>query len=392
MQRKSRFKAPVTGALLLGMTILAGPAAADDVRYVSGLAPVIGNSKELGAVRSRGLSPTRTAMTLKGRPANTWNKLGTMTGAIVHDVAFVSTTTGYAAAELGQVWRTTDGGAHWTKILNRNFPYYYYGVQATGLTIVASGFNDSTGEGILTESDDGGATWNTDTILSPNAWAGRVRFTKGTGHGLAMNGGGSAGSNPNIAWWTKKPDHWQTDVPDPDGGWFGNQFTLLKDKSAFASGITFCKSGDIGATWTCAPPADSVFDGPTLFVDDKHGWTGGGEISPDVAGWLHRTADGGATWSGRVLNTDWPIRQIEFLDRKVGWAAGGNVYSNVGGIYYTSNGGKKWTLDATTGDEMGACAHQPVGDGSQTQVWCIGFLFTGSNFNSETFSTVVNTP
>lgn len=377
-------------ALLLGA--FASAHADDTTRYVSGRAPVAGSSREIGAIRPAGLSPSGAAITPAGHPANTWTKIGSLSGAVAHDVAFVSPTTGYAAAELGQVWATTNGGVSWTKILNRGFPYYYYGIQASGQTVVASGFNDSTGEGVLTQSNDGGATWQADTILSENAWAGRVRFTKGTGPGLAMNGGGSSGSNPNIAWWTKKPDHWQTDVPDPNGGWFGNQFTLLKDKNAFASGITFCKSGDIGATWTCAPPADSVFDGPTLFVDDKHGWTGGGEISPNVAGWLHRTSDGGATWSGRVLNTDWPIRQIEFLDKRIGWAAGGNVYSNVGGIYFTKNGGKTWSLDETTGDEMGACAHQPIGDGSQTQVWCIGFLLNGGNFSSETYTTTVPTP
>ncbi|MEI9929986.1 MAG: hypothetical protein WDM89_05355 [Rhizomicrobium sp.] len=379
---------------LIGTAILVGTCAnahADTTRYVSAHIPVAGSSREQAAVRSIGLSPSRAAITPAGERANTWTKLGTMSGAVVHDIVFVSPTAGYAAAELGQVWATTNGGTNWKLILNRGFPYYYYGIQVSGQTIVASGFDDSTGEGILTQSNDGGATWQPDTILSTNAWAGRVRFTKGTGHGLAMNGSGTSGSDPNIAWWTKKPDNWQTDVPDPNGGWFGNQFTLLKDKSAFASGITFCKSGDIGATWTCGPPADSVFDGPTLFVDDKNGWTGGGEISPEVAGWLHRTTDGGATWSGRVLNTDWPIRQIEFLDKKIGWAAGGNVYSNVGGIYFTKNGGKTWNLDVTTGDEMGACSHQPIGDGSQTQVWCVGFLLKG-NFSSETYTTTVPTP
>jgi photosystem II stability/assembly factor-like uncharacterized protein len=378
----------LAAALLIGATVSA--AATASVRYVSGRAHIIGRSVELSATRPAGLSPRAT--TRAARSVNTWNKLATLPGAVVHDVAFVSPTTGYAAAELGQVWKTADSGAHWTKVLNRGFPYYYYGVQVTGQTVVVSGFNDTTGEGILTQSNDGGTTWQPDTILSETAWAGRVRFTKGTGHGLAMNGGGSSGTSPNIAWWTKKPDNWQSDVPDPNGGWFGNQFTLLKDKTAYASGITFCKSGNIGATWTCAPPADEVFDGPTLFVNDKVGWTGGGEISPDVAGWLHRTHDGGATWSDRVLTTPWPIRQIEFLNKRVGWAAGGNVYSNAGGMYFTTDGGKTWALDADTGDEMGACAHLPIGDGSQTQVWCIGFLFNGSNFASDVYSTTVATP
>jgi photosystem II stability/assembly factor-like uncharacterized protein len=357
--------------------------------YVNARVPIVHPSKVLSAVRPAAMHPRR--VTSPGASVNTWTKLGTMSGAVVHDVAFVSPTVGYAAAELGQVWETTDGGAHWTKILNRGFPYYYYGIYASGETVIASGFNDSTGEGLLTESDNGGSAWNADTILSSNAWADRIRFARGLKHGLAMNGLGSPGSHPNDAWWSKTGRRWHTDVPDPNGGWFGSQFTLRKDSTAYASGISFCKSPDAGATWTCAPPADSVFDGPTEFVSDEIGWTGGGEISPEVAGWLHRTTDGGATWSGRVLDTPWPIRQIEFLNKKTGWAAGGNVYSNVGGIYFSSDGGKTWVLDVDTGDEMGACAHQPL-DNGQTQVWCIGFLFNGSNFNSETYSTVVPAP
>ena len=359
------------------------------LEYVSARVPISGgHSRMMSAVRAGRLTPR--SATSPGQRANTWMKLGIMASAVVHDVTFVSPTVGFAAAELGQVWQTSDGGAHWTRILNRGFPYYYYGIYASGDTVIASGFNDQTSEGILTRSDDDGATWKTDKILSSSAWADRVRYASGLKHGLAMNGLGSPGSDPNVAWWSKKGHKWSTDIPDPSGGWFGSQFTLLKDRTAYASGITFCKSPDAGANWNCAPPADSVFDGAAEFVSDQIGWSGGGEISPDVAGWVHRTTDGGNTWSGRVLNTPWPVREILFLDKKVGWAAGGNVYSNVGGIYFSSNGGKKWTLDVDTGDEMGACADQTLGAG-QTQVWCVGFLFNGSNFNSETYSTVVNT-
>ena len=383
-----RYCAIVASMIVPTVSAIAGTAdGSTQTTYVSARVPIVGSSKALSAVRAPGLSPKQ--VTPPGERANTWTKLGGMSGAVVHDVTFVSPTVGYAAAELGQIWQTTDGGNHWTAILNRGFPYYYYGIYVSGEIVIASGFNDQTGEGLLSQSDDGGTTWNQDTILSSNAWAGRVRFAHGVKHGLAMNGQGAAGSAPNIAWWSRNGRKWHTDVPDPNGGWFGYQFSLLKDRTAYASGITFCKSADTGADWSCAPPADQVFDGPTQFVSDDIGWTGGGEISPDVAGWLHRTTDGGATWSGRVLNTPWPIRQIEFLNKKVGWAAGGNVYSNAGGIYFSQDGGKTWTLDATTGDEMGACSHQSLGNG-QTQVWCVGFLFNGSNFNSETFSTVVN--
>jgi len=356
-------------------------------RYVSGRAPINGPSKEIGALRPAGLD--RTPLTPKGRPANSWSHLANLPGATVHDMAFASPTVGYAAAELGQIRQTSDGGKTWTRVLNRGFPYYYYGIAVHGQKITASGFDDSNSEAILTESTDGGKTWGSDVVLSTNAWAGRVRYAKGVKDGLAMSGQGLA--TPNAAWWRAKQGDWTQDTPDADGGWFGYQFTLLKDKTAYASGIQYCTSADIGASWNCGPTADSVFDGPTEFVSDKAGWTGGGEISPNVEGWLHRTTDGGATWSDRVLNTDWPIRQIEFLSKKVGWAAGGNIYSNIGGIYYSADGGKTWAQDLATEDEVGACDTQNLGNG-KTQIWCIGEAFNGSSFSSNVYSTTVKTP
>jgi photosystem II stability/assembly factor-like uncharacterized protein len=364
------------------------------VQHVSARLPLIGPSTSYGAVRPADVAvPTAGTMTPLGPAVNTWTNQFTMQGSVVHDLAFPTAKVGYAAAELGQVWKTTDGGKTWTRILNRGFPYYYYGVAAVNKnTLVISGFNNSTSEGIIAWSHDGGATWGPDRVLSPNGWVGRIRVPGKPSTGLAMNGGGSSGTDPNLAWYSTSKTDWHQVVPDPDGGWFGNQFTLLRDGHAMASGITYCDSQSGGADWSCGPAIDSVFDGPTAFVDDQHGWVGGGEISPEVAGWLHRTTDGGATWSGRVLETPWPIRQIEFLDSSVGWATGGNVYSGVGGISFTTDGGKTWSLDLDTGDEVGACAHHTVGAGNRTRVWCAGFTFNGSQFVSTIYRTRVATP
>lgn len=359
---------------------------AQTTQVVSSRVPIVGASRDIGAVRQT--VPHRySAPPL--RQTNSWTKLATLPNATVHDVAFANAMVGYAAAELGQIWETKDGGNSWTEILNRGFPYYYYGIAVHGKTVIASGFDDSNSEAILTESKDGGSTWSADVVLSTDAWAGRVRLANGLTDGLAMNGEGLG--TPNVAWWRVKPGHWKQVTPDPNGGWFGYQFSLLKDESAYASGINFCKSTDTGSTWTCGPPADSVFDGPTQFLSDSVGWTGGGEISPNVEGWLHRTTDGGASWSGRVLNSPWPIRQIEFLSKKVGWAAGGDIYSNVGGIYFSSDGGESWSGDIETGDEVDACDHHNLGNG-KTQLWCIGMAYNGQSFSSNVYSTTVKTP
>jgi hypothetical protein len=62
------------------------------------------------------------------------------------------------------------------------------------------------------------------------------------------------------------------------------------------------------------------------------------------------------------------------------------------GIYYSADGGKKWVLDVSTGAEMDACSSQPVNNGAQTQVWCIGYVQNGGNFSSLVYSTRVTTP
>jgi photosystem II stability/assembly factor-like uncharacterized protein len=372
---------PLAGLALSGVPALAS------TYHLSARIPLSGPSRNIGAVRP-GEPGAAHSITPAAHPTNAWTKLANLPGAVVHDVAFASPAVGYAAAELGQVWKTNDGGNTWTEILNRGFPYYYYGIAVSGTHIVASGFDDSNSEAILTESNDGGNTWKTDEVLSTNAWAGRVRFTHLLKDGLAMSGEGLA--NPNAAWWRAKPGSWAQVTPDASGGWFGYQFTLLKDQTAYASGIQFCTSANTGASWSCGPSADSVYDGPTEFVSDQVGWTGGGEISPNVEGWLHRTTDGGQTWSGRVLNTAWPIREIEFLNRKVGWAAGGNIYSDVGGIYYSSDGGKTWSQDLSTQDEIGSCASEKLG-GGQVQIWCIGDAYNGQSFSSNVYSTTVTT-
>ena len=163
---------------------------------------------------------------------------------------------------------------------------------------------------------------------------------------------------------------------DPNGGWFGNQFTLLKNSHAYASGISYCSSTNAGQSWACGPSIDSVFDGPTFFVNDTYGWVGGGEISPDVEGWVHRTTDGGATWSDRTLDSPWPIREIRFISPQVGWAAGGNVFTGVGGMYFSEDGGQTWSLDVDTGAEMDACSARR--HGSRYEILCAGY---DSSFN-----------
>ncbi len=111
-------------------------------------------------------------------------------------------------------------------------------------------------------------------------------------------------------------------------------------------------SHDSGRSWVVRPSADDIFDGGAAFVDTLYGWTGGGRTTPVPQGWVHRTTDGGASWSERLLETDYPIRTVHFLTRDIGFAAGGNYADGVGGIWSTTDGGQTWQEDMTVTAEI----------------------------------------
>lgn len=354
--------------------------------HISTYVPVqpAATNHQLSADRAT-VSPSSMAQPLHSPPAHKWQLQASLPGSVIHDLSFASPTVGFAAAEAGQIWKTSNGGKTWTAALNLGYPYYFYGVDAlTANDIVISGIYDSsTFYGLIRWSHDGGTTWTDDIVLSPTDFLQRPRFQK-TNDGLIMDLVGSAENN---AQYTTDGgagvSDWTTVVDNTDGGWFGLQYSLLGNLHARASGINFCTSPNGGATWTCGPSVDSVFDGPVFFLNDTYGWVGGGEISPNVEGWMHTTTDGGKTWSARTLDGPWPIREVLFLTSKTGWAAGGNVYTGVGGIYFSSNGGQTWSVDVTTSAEMDACAQQPISGGYR--VWCAGYnsAFTGVIYSVE---------
>ncbi|HEX8815037.1 MAG TPA: hypothetical protein VF753_06015 [Terriglobales bacterium] len=367
--------------LFLAVAMLPASSNAEDVTHVSTRVPVVGPGRELSAVRPAGADEVPPAEQIPSAP-HKWKLLATIPGAVIHDIAFPSRWVGYAAAELGQVWKTTDGGTTWTEVMNLGFPYYWYGVATLSTSVddvVVSGFDDNNFQGIIRWSHDGGKNWSNDIVLTTTGWSDRIRFANPS-DGLVVDQLSIAQGKPNLAHYTTeggiKGNEWKANVPDKNGGWFGDEFSLQSNLHVRMSGITYCASDNGGANWSCGPSVDSVFDGPTFFVDDNHGWVGGGEISPSVAGWVHRTTDGGKTWSGRVLNTPWPIREIWFLTPYVGWASGGNYSQNLGGMYFSNDGGATWSFDASTEAEMGSCDSWAA-NGSN-KVWCAGY---DSSFN-----------
>jgi len=366
--------------------------AGNPTHHVSGTVPLASCQRELSAERGNVqhaaiVQPSATGLAAQ---SHTWQLLATLPGVIIHDISFPTAKIGYAVGEQGQIWKTTDGGNSWVQqVLSGGESDYFYGVDALTTTkVVITGFYDSTGGnyGVFRWTEDGGNTWSSDMSPGPE-WLQQVRFVQKQ-DGIIMPLA-AAGNSPTTAEYTTDGgatlSDWNSAVANPSGAWFAPQFSLLNDFHARASGINFCTSLTGGSQWSCVPSVDSVFDGPVFFLNDKDGWVGGGEISPNVEGWLHVTTNGGSAWSGRALDGPWPIRSVLFLNSKTGWAGGGNVYTDVGGMYFSTDGGNTWSVDVTTNSEMGSCAQHAL-TGGHHQLWCAGFNYNGS-FNSVIYST-----
>ncbi len=343
------------------------------VHHVAGYVPVESRERELSADRAAAQFSSMQGLRRLIRDSTAsspWQLLATIPSSFIHDMSFATPSVGFIAGENGQAWKTTDGGVTWSEVLNASFPYEWYGVHAlSSQDVILSGFNDQSSNGLIRWSHDGGTTWSDDIVLSTTQWSTRSRFAN-SNQGLVMD----SITGPVVHYTTDggaAAADWTLTETAANGAWNGPEFSLLPDLRAVAAGLQYCSSTNAGAHWSCGPSVDDVFDSSVFFTDDNNGWVGGGEISPNVEGWIHRTTDGGQTWSSRVLDGPIPIREIVFVSPLLGWAAGGNYFSKVGGIYFTSDGGQTWSLDVDSkGRELSACDWQTVGAGYQ--VWCAG--------------------
>lgn len=319
-----------------------------------------------------------------------WQLKFTASNKVFKDISFANTQVGYIVTELGSVYKTTNGGDNWVSVMNLGFPYYWYGVHALSIdTIVIAGFNnsDSIRRGAMRWSFNGGSTWTPDVVLQRPTngvgWLDRVHFYN-QNTGIVFNG--LSGACYYTTTGGKTAGAWNFVQINTDLGWFAGNYDFQPGGNIYAAGIHIGKSTDLGVSWVSGPTADNVFDGGIDFLDQNNlfGWTGGGSISPSVAGWTHHTTDGGNNWGVRQMTFAFPIRAVKFFDQNTGFAIGGNLYSEAGGIFSTSNGGVNWNQDISTAAEMFALDYKILSADSM-DVWCVGSTGGGTGYTGKLY-------
>ncbi|UCG50498.1 MAG: hypothetical protein JSW58_09805 [Candidatus Latescibacterota bacterium] len=193
-------------------------------------------------------------------------------------------------------------------------------------TIIAVG--DS---GTILKSADGGNTW--DLIESGTTESLRqVSFLDEATGWIAGTNGVLLNSTDGGATWTLKTPGFSThfrDIQfiDENVGWAGGSAwgpVLLEGVVAI--------SVDGGETWESqlSVSANSLF-----FVDAESGCVAGGD------GQIHRTTDGGATWTTIDVGAPGWLGCVCFVNANIGWVAGWG-----GVVFKTIDGGATWTPQA----------------------------------------------
>jgi photosystem II stability/assembly factor-like uncharacterized protein len=201
----------------------------------------------------------------------------------------------YAACADDGLYKTIDGGLHWTQVLTRNDPVHSVGIDPNSANTVYAGLViDTSADYALYKSTDGGTTW-------------------------------------------------------PDSGFQGNSVTrIIFDPDSLHTiyvGTSYGvhRSTDAGSTWVfCGPPPPSATIRSLAVIDFDTFYAGTYQDTRDT-GTVYKTTDGGGSWdTSYVLGaTVWGLAVDPDSTNLLYMAAGSNLYG-LEGVYKTVDGGDNW--------------------------------------------------
>jgi photosystem II stability/assembly factor-like uncharacterized protein len=255
------------------------------------------------------------------------------------------------------VLRTSNGGRLWkTARPSEGGAYAANALAATpGGALWVAGSEGWDGA-LLARCAGKGATWTyasaptLEYLLGITAVTDKVGYAAGTGGAFLRTRDGAV--------------TWMKMAGAPDGDLLGMRFATAADGWVLANDRvavrgTVHRTTDGGATWT----AQTSVPGTLLYAVDtvgQHVWVAGGDPSagPVLAnervsgdGVLLHSADGGATWETQWGGGAGDLRlgDVDMVDEQTGWAVGDATAAHKAVVLRTTDGGDEWE-ELDTGD------------------------------------------
>jgi len=250
--------------------------------------------------------------------AGTWAHAGSMSapggGSLVTDLCIDASGHGIAIGE-GAVSLTDDGGASWNaappvpEFIDMGFGFSYLNAVGCGATHFVGG-----GYWAAANSDDDGASWSEASMLNEFGYASQIA-------GIAENP--TTGTTVAVGYYDyvgRSVDHqsfapasppvfceWFTDVAAAEGG----RFWVVGEAG------TIVASDDDGLTWTAQSSGTDADLYAVDFLDAQRG------VAVGARGTVVITTDGGATWSDLSTGLDHFVGDAVWLDAYTLVVAGG---------------------------------------------------------------------
>ena len=301
-------------------------------------------------------------------------------------IAFADDTRGWYGNGTGRVYRTDDGGAHWTKVWEKRGTY----VRALDFANRDLGFLGNVGPGYfpnvtdrqpLYVTRDGGAHWQpVKADGKPVVGICAIDVLKVGGEVKAIRAGGRVGGPAGLMESFDGGKNWRTrdmrevtgmilDIKfvDADTGFIAGASESAEDKAH----ARILKTTDGGRTWRAVFDSNRAGDNnwKLAFPSARVGYAT--IISYDAPkaearGYVVKTDDGGDSWTKQVVTKDenWIPYGIGFIDESHGFVGGST------GGYETRDGGATWTAVAM-GLSVNKFRFTKRGDGGVT-VFAIG--------------------
>lgn len=326
-----------------------------------------------------------------GPGESTWEKLTTEAyPGKRDDISFADPLHGWYGTGKGDLFRTTDGGATWTKVASKPGTF----IRALGFVDANTGFIGNIGTdyypGVtdttpLYRTDDGGATWIAadlggksivgvcaiDVLKAQRIYQGKLEPR------VVVHAAGRVGGPAGLLRSVDGGKSWSvTDLSAQMGmildiKFFDEQTGLIFASSGRDPGTTeglILRTVDGGKTWqpTYKSGRAAELIWKASFVNAKVGYATVQSYDPNRAQQLIvKTVDGGKSWTELPMVVDAKARQfgIGFIDEQRGWvgtAAGG---------FETKDGGKTF---APAPIARAANKFRVVADGKRRHVYAIG--------------------
>ena len=287
--------------------------------------PVIGDWIKVTGVGTGGWTIAQNAgqristMGLPGGNLIAW-AAQTPTGSWTGTAVSADGTRQVATSASGELYTSTDSGAHWTLRLTGQ-PWSGVSTSSDGMKILAS-----VNGGALYLSTDGGANWSTDG--SARAWSAVASSADGVRLAATAYLGQIWTSSDSGASWTARDSNraWRTISASADG----------RVLVAGTNGAQLYVSTDYGVTWTAR--ASAQFWWSTAASSD------GKRLYATVdTGAIWRSDDFGTTWEAVATSRDWRGIATSSDGRYVVAATSG------GTLYESPDGGQSWRSTADAG-------------------------------------------